>query len=77
MPLGTKHRQQQQADACKHYLRASHRDKLALVEEFISEFEGREHDHTRWSKEFSDERRLEQEMLQRADAATERKRPRS
>jgi hypothetical protein len=67
MSLGTKNRQLQQAEACKKYLRASHRDKLALVEEFIVEFESG--DVTRWSTHFSDERRIEQEMLQQADAA--------
>lgn len=71
MPLGTKNRQQQQAEACKHYLRATHRDKLALVEEFIAEFESRERNHIRWSDEFSDQKRIEQEMLQRANAAFE------
>ena len=42
------------------------------VEEFIAEFESGAQDHTRWSKEFSDERRNEREMLDRADAAFRR-----
>jgi hypothetical protein len=70
MRLGTKNRQLHQAEACKHYLRASHRDKLALVEEFIDECEAG--DVTQWSTKFSDERRVEQEMLMRADAAFEK-----
>jgi hypothetical protein len=40
MGLGTKNRQQQTADFCKEHLREMHPDKLALVEEFIVEFEG-------------------------------------
>lgn len=64
---GTKNRQLQQAEACKKHLRQNNADKLALVEEFIAEFEA--DDVTRWSRQFSDERRIEREMLQRADAA--------
>jgi hypothetical protein len=37
------------------------------VEEFIAEFEGPKQDHTRWSEQFSDERRVAQEMLEKAN----------
>jgi hypothetical protein len=39
MGLGTKNRQKQTADICKHHLRDKYRDKLGLVEEFIVEIE--------------------------------------
>ncbi len=52
MGLGTKNRQKQTADICKQHLREKYRDKLALVEEFIVEFEGvrKDCDITRWGQ---------------------------
>jgi hypothetical protein len=69
MGLGTKNRQQQTADCCKEHLRAKHPDKLALVEEFIVEFEGTGKDRNlvRWSQ-FTDIKDLKAEMLQRLDS---------
>jgi hypothetical protein len=69
MALGTKHRQRLTAEICKQHLRQKYSDRLALVEEFISEFEGtgKDSDLTRWSK-FTDVRGIEKEMLQRLDA---------
>ena len=51
MGLGTRNRQNQTADVCKQHLRAVNTDKLALVEEFIHEFEGtgKNLDVTKWS----------------------------
>jgi hypothetical protein len=51
MALGTKNRQRQTAEACKQHLREKYRDRGALVEEFIVEFEGtgKDSDLTRWS----------------------------
>ena len=69
MTLGTKHPLQQSADLCKQHLRDR---KNPLVEEFISEFEGKERDHTRWSSQFADLRQVDSEMLQRVDAAFEK-----
>lgn len=71
MPLGTKHRMKEAADLCKQHLREKHSHRLALVEEFISEFEGKERDHTRWSTQFADQRQVDAEMLGRVDAAFE------
>lgn len=70
MNLGTKNRQSKQAEASKKHLRERYADKLALVEEFITEFEG--DDFTRWSKSFTNERRSEKEMLHRVEAAFEK-----
>lgn len=70
MSLGTKNRQLQQAETCKKHLRQNNADKLALVEEFIVEFEAG--DVTRWSLQFSDERRAESEMLHRVNEAFQR-----
>jgi hypothetical protein len=72
MSIGTKHRLKEAADLCKQHLREKHRDQGVLVEEFITEIEGRESDHTRWSAQFSDQRQLDAEMLQRVDAAFEK-----
>lgn len=69
MGLGTKNRLQQIAAACTAHLRERHTDKLALVEEFITEIEGA--DPTRWSQ-FTDLKRSDAEMLQRVDAAFEK-----
>ena len=69
MAFGTKHRHQQQADACKAHLRHNHSAQGTLVEEFIAEIEGRERDKDQWSKQFSNERWIEAEMLQRVDEA--------
>lgn len=68
MGLGTKHRQQQTADMCRKHLREKHKDKLALVNEFIVEFEGtgKSHDITRWSQ-CSDIKDIRAEMLKRLD----------
>jgi hypothetical protein len=68
MGLGTKHRQQQTADLCKKHLRERHNDKLALVNEFITEFEGsgRDQDITRWAQ-FTDIKDIKAEMLRRLD----------
>jgi hypothetical protein len=69
MGLGTKNRQQQTTDGCKEYLREKHPDKLALVEEFIVEFEGfgKNLDLTRWSQ-FTDIKDIRTEMFKRLDS---------
>jgi hypothetical protein len=69
MALGTKNRRRQTAEVCKQHLRQKYRDRLSLVEEFISEFEGagKDSDLTRWSS-FTDVRGIDKEMLQRLDA---------
>jgi hypothetical protein len=69
MGLGTKNRQQQTADFCKEHLREMHPDKLALVEEFIVEFEGfgKNLDLTRWSQ-FTDIKDIRTEMYKRLDS---------
>jgi hypothetical protein len=69
MSLGTKNRQKQTAEICKQHLREKYRDRLALVEEFIAEFEGtgKDSDLTCWSK-FTDIRGIDKEMLSRLDA---------
>jgi hypothetical protein len=69
MSLGTKNRLQQIATACKAHLRERHPDKLALVEEFITEIEGG--DPTRWSQ-FTDLKRSDAEMRARVDEAFEK-----
>ena len=68
MALGTKNRQRQTAEACKQHLREKYRDRGALVEEFIVEFEGtgKDSDLTRWSS-LTDIRGIEKEMLSRLD----------
>ncbi|MEI8340508.1 MAG: hypothetical protein WCH43_03100 [Verrucomicrobiota bacterium] len=68
MGLGTKNRQNQTADVCKQHLRDTHKECLALVEEFIHEFEGtgKSHDITRWSQ-FTDIKGIQDEMLERLD----------
>jgi len=68
MGLGTKNRQKQTADICKHHLREKYRDKLGLVEEFIVEFEGarKNCDVTRWGK-LTDIKDIKEEMLKRLD----------
>jgi hypothetical protein len=72
MGLGTKNRQNQTAENCKQHLRDNHPDKLALVNEFIEEFEGvgKAQDNTRWSK-FTDIKGVKEEMLQRLDSEFE------
>ena len=72
MSLGTKHRLKEAADLCKQHLRMTHKDKLALVEEFITEFEGKERDHARWSQQLADQRQVDAEMVGRVDAAFEK-----
>ena len=69
MGLGTKNRQQHTADCCKEHLREKHPDKLALVEEFIVEFEGfgKNLDLTRWSQ-FTDIKDIRTEMFKRLDS---------
>ena len=69
MSIGTKNRLQQIGTTCKAHLRERNADKLALVEEFITEIEGS--DPTRWSQ-FTDLRRSDAEMLLRVDAAFEK-----
>ena len=73
MALGTKNRQRQTAETCKQHLREKYRDRIALVEEFITEFEGtgKNADLTRWSS-FTDVRGIDKEMLQRLDAFFEK-----
>jgi hypothetical protein len=68
MVLGTKNRQKQTADLCKQHLRQKYPDKLALVEEFIVEIEGRPKncDVTRWSQ-FTDIKGVKKEMLRRLE----------
>ena len=70
MGLGTKNRQNQTAEICKQHLRDQHKDCLALVEEFIHEFEGtgKTHDLTRWTQ-FADIKGIQEEMLSRLDEA--------
>ena len=55
------------AELCRERLRSTHRDQLALVEEFILEIEGTEEDPACWSR-FSDVKRDTQEMLGRVEA---------
>ena len=68
MGLGTKNRQTQTAEVCKLHLRDRHKNCLALVEEFIHEFEGtgKSNDPTRWSQ-FADIKGIQEEMLNRLD----------
>jgi hypothetical protein len=73
MGLGTKNRQKQTADICKHHLREKYRDKLGLVEEFIVEFEGarKDCDITRWGQ-FTDIKDIKEEMLTRLEVHFEK-----
>ena len=73
MGLGTKNRQNQTAETCKQHLRDHHQDQLALVNEWIEEFEGtgKNQDATRWSK-FTDIKGIREEMLMRLDAEFEK-----
>ena len=68
MGLGTKNRQNQTAEICKQHLRDTRKDCLALVEEFIVEFEGtgKSYDLTRWTQ-FADIKGIQSEMLGRLD----------
>ena len=66
MSLGTKNRQKQTADTCKDHLRTSYAAQRVLVEDFIVEIEGREHDVTRW-QQFTDQSWNTGEMLKRLD----------
>ena len=68
MGPGTKNRLAQTAAACKTHLRESHADKRALVEEFITEIEGRGEDAGSWAR-FTDAKRSTVEMLERVEAA--------
>ena len=68
MTLETKHRLNESSDLCKQNLREKHRDQGVLVEEFIMEFEGK--DHTRWSTPFADQRQVDAEMVRPVDAAS-------
>lgn len=68
MALGTKNRLHETGVACKAHLREQHGDKLELVNEFIAEIEGSDHDLAAWNQ-FTDLRRDRSEMLQRAEAA--------
>jgi hypothetical protein len=65
----TKYRRKEAADLCKRHLREKYPDEPALVEEFIVAFEGKERDDARWIQEFADQRQVDDEMLQRVDAA--------
>jgi hypothetical protein len=67
MALGTKNRIAHEAALCREHLRKAHHEQLALVDEFIAEIE-RGLGDTPWSQ-FTDLKRSEREMLQRADAA--------
>lgn len=67
MALGTKNRITHNAALCREHLRKSHHDKIALVNEFIAEIEGSQGD-TAWNQ-FTDLKRSEREMLQRAEEA--------
>jgi len=70
MALGTKNRLHETGVACKTHLREQHGDQLELVTEFIAEIEGTgsKQDLAAWNQ-FSDLRRNQAEMLQRAEAA--------
>lgn len=84
MGLGTKNRQRHTAEVCKQHLREKYRDRIALVEEFIAEFEGAkgesEHelpvllrafvvaDKNVRWSRFTDVRGIDKEMLARLDA---------
>ncbi len=70
MALGTKNRLLETGVTCKTHLREQHSDKLELVNEFIAEIEGTgsKQDLTAWNQ-FSDLRRNQAEMVQRAEAA--------
>jgi hypothetical protein len=72
MGLGTKNRQKQTADLCKHHLRQRYPDKLGLVEEFIVDIEQppKNSDVTRWGQ-FTDIRDIKKEMFQRLEAQFE------
>jgi hypothetical protein len=74
MTLGTKHRLKEAADLCKQRLRERNPDKPELVEEFVHEFEGTgsERDINRWSQQFADQRQIDDEILERVDAAFEK-----
>ena len=66
MGLGTKNRQKLVAERCQEYLRTAHRDKLALVEEYISEIEAGGDSPACWTR-FCDLKRDNQEMLERLE----------
>jgi hypothetical protein len=66
MGLGTKNRQTRTAEICREHLRATHRDKLALVEEYIAEFEAGSEAPSCWSR-FCDAKRDNREMLERLE----------
>ena len=67
MALGTQNRIRHNAALCRDHLRKGHQDKLALVNEFISDMEASEGD-SGWNQ-FTDLKRSEREMLQRAENA--------
>lgn len=66
MGLGTKNRQKQTAKCCKQHLREKFREKLALVEEYIVEIEGKNCDVTRWGQ-FTDVKDIKKEMFKRLE----------
>lgn len=70
MAQGTKNRLLQNADICRQHLRETHAECPELVEEFILEIEGPEHenDPAQWSR-FADIKQSTTEMRQRVDAA--------
>jgi len=70
MSLGTKNRQIQTAELCKHHLREKNAPKAPLVEEFIEEIEGmgKERNIASWGQ-FADVRGNDEEMLKRVDQA--------
>lgn len=67
MSLGTKNRMLRNATLCREHLRQSHKDMLALVNEFIAEIEGDKGDAA-WSQ-FTDLKRDEREILHRTEDA--------
>jgi hypothetical protein len=73
MGLGTKNRQNQTAEVCKHHLREKYKDHLALVEEFIQEIEGtgKQQNTASWGQ-FTDITGIDEEMLKRVDEAFEK-----
>ena len=74
MSLGTKNRQIQTAEVCKHHLREKHQRQIALVEEkFIQEIEGtgKNHDVAKWGQ-FADASWKNDQMLERLDIEFEK-----
>ena len=67
MGLGTKNRQKLIAELCQEHLRNAHKEQLALVEEFICEFEAGGEVPACWSS-FCDAKRDNREMIERLEA---------